>query len=297
MLRNNLGLLLFLLFNIMPLTIAAQEEMSNVPEMLFTRRLVWSEAENVWRYAVEIDKQENGTYHSHYRDFTRSLYVIVSLPAGEYRFRIVTHDILDRPYEGTQWVHFTVRPPIQGTIDPAALSTVEIESKQFHDIDSSDYSDSEEQIAESVERKDSARFNTVGGSLGTAFTDPFVIITLHGTYAPINNFFIELGCDAGFISEHEDADNFYSIYPYANLCYYLPFRNKIGIFAGAGAGYILGAYHFSHGGIAEFNIFSVNLTAGVNLIDVINISYTFRTDFAAVNHQIAVGYVYRFKHE
>ena len=287
--------IIFSLFAGVTQYISAQSGESGDSETLYTRRLAWRETEYVWRYAVEIDKGENGDYSSFYRDFTKSLYVIVSFPAGEYRFRIITYDILDRPSQATEWVHFSVRPPKQEIAEPAEDVNTENENDHIHVIDT-DHPENEEQITEN-ERKNSARFNTLGASSGTAFADPLAIITLHGTFAPINNFFIEAGCDAGFISNQEDADKFYSVYPYANLCYFMPFANKGGIFAGAGAGYILGTYHFSHGGIAEFNIFTVNFTAGVNIIDVINFSYTFRTDFTAFNHQIAAGFVYRFKQE
>ncbi|MCL2212139.1 MAG: hypothetical protein FWB95_09485, partial [Treponema sp.] len=77
--------------------------------------------------------------------------------------------------------------------------------------------------------------------------------------------------------------------------YFLPFKNKGGFFAGGGAGYIIGSYQFSHGGKAGLSLFAANITAGFNIADVANISYTFKTNFSGVSHQIAIGYVYRFK--
>jgi len=307
MIRINLWILLFFCF-LMPLTLSAQAEMSNVAEPR-SIRIVWKGVEHVWRYSVEIQKLENGSYSNYLQEFTASTVLNVTLLPGEYRFRITTHDILDRPGEPTAWKNFEVHKVI---INENILTEDTKNDQQFEEIKNFDEIDntnkkitenkersevSDDQLTENIERINYARFNTAGASLGTAFTDPLVILTLHGTYAPINNFFIEIGCDVGFVSVHENVNSFYSIYPYANLCYYLPFENKIGIFAGAGAGYILGSYNFSHGGNADLNIFTFNFTAGVSINNFINISYSLRTNFAAINHQIAVGYDYRFRQE
>jgi hypothetical protein len=42
-------------------------------------------------------------------------------------------------------------------------------------------------------RENSLRFNTLGASLGTSFTDMLIIATVHGTFSPMRNIFIELG--------------------------------------------------------------------------------------------------------
>jgi len=77
----------------------------------FSRRLVWSGSGYVFRYTVEVDISDNGTFRSLLRESTASSNLIISLPAGEYRFRVIPHDILDRPGEGSQWLRFEVRPP------------------------------------------------------------------------------------------------------------------------------------------------------------------------------------------
>jgi len=59
---------------------------------------------------------------------------------------------------------------------------------------------------------------------------------------------------------------------------------------------MMGNYVFSYGE-ADSTLFAANFTAGVNLLDMITISYTLRTDFApgSASSKIAVGYSYRFK--
>ena len=286
--------------------------MSNASE-LRSVRIVWKGIEHVWRYSVEIHKLENGSYKNYLQEFTASTFLNVTLLPGEYRFRIIAHDILDRPGEPSLWVNFTVKlVPLDVKTSDVLTSVDDYKKEQIEIIEISETEEKTEQITENNEqlmehrevpgaaisqKANSARFNSVGASLETAFIDPLIIASIHGTFAPMNSFFIELGCDTGFISVYDYVDNFYSLYPYVNFCYFLPFANKGGIFAGAGAGYILGSYQFSHGGNADLNIFTFNFTAGVNIIDFINLSYSLKTDFTAVTHQIAVGYVYRFRQE
>ena len=327
--HNKKDVCLFFLFLTTLHFIFAQEESpyASVPRSI---KIYWTGVEYVWRYSVEIEKKENGVYKKFLQRFTTTPYLNLSILPGVYRYRIIPHDILDRPREGTVWIDFEIHNALIYNKDnsPVVYNGDEINRDQIFNFDIDDLKKGLEKHAEERERVTSSteqqttdieqltekddqlptnelekrdndvkklpKFNTIGVSAGTAFTDPLVSFTLHGTYSPINNFFIELGCDVGFISIHDDVDNFYSIYPYLNLGYFLPFKSKGGFFASAGAGYIIGSYKFSHGGTTDLNYFSANITAGVNIINAINISYTFKTDFTAVSHQIAVGYVYRF---
>jgi len=301
--RFNVKMVIFILlfFGLASVLFALDEE------QVYKRRIVWRGNENFYRYAVEIQKSENGRYRGLMREYTTTTFLTVSLPEGDYRFRITPHDILDRPLEATQWIQFEIKPaPEQIITESMDEKDTAGENEQIEVIDiiqspenNEQPTDNDEQPTESNE-KNSARLNTIGISAGTDFTDPMVIFALHGTYAPfrrqhIENIFFKAGCDIGLISRHEDAEKFYSLYPYINIGYFLPFKNRGGLFACAGAGYITGSYQFSHGGTAKLNYFTANVTAGANIIDAINISYTFKTDFTGVSHQTTVGYVYRFK--
>jgi|GEM_PF-4271014 len=120
-------LLVFLFF--IGLTPFLEAQAADTPH--FARRIVWSGGDHALRYAVEIDRLENGTYQSHLRDFTMTLYIDVSLPQGDYRFCIIPHDILDRPADGTQWFHFEVRPPVIGS-ESEQMQVISIEDSSVH---------------------------------------------------------------------------------------------------------------------------------------------------------------------
>ena len=147
---------------------------------------------------------------------------------------------------------------------------------------------------------DPAHLWTVGVSVGTAFTRPWVIGTVHGTIAPIKHAFLELGGDFGFISGSSDVKSYYAITPFAHLAYFMPFNfkaplNKGGWYVGAGASYMMAYYEISAGS-QRYNIFAIDATAGVNLLNMIDVSYTLRVkpDFKGVSNKLSVGYVYRF---
>jgi len=289
----------------------------------FARRIVWRGGENALRYAVEIDRSVNGRYQNHAREFTTTLYFDVSLPLGEYRFRIIPHDILDRPAEGTRWFHFEVRQALAPeTADAPAVAEFSFaENQQFQIIDVNEQVQENEKlemrnegqgnevqgneklgiryaVAEGLEgggrEQLTGRYNALGVSVGSTFADPLVIATVHGSFAPMRHLFIELGCDIGFVSVYEDVERFFYMYPFAHLGFFAPFREKGGFFIGAGGGYQIVSYTFPYGKAGE-QVFGVNVTAGINLGNVFTISYTLRTDFGSASHKAAFGYTYRFK--
>jgi len=90
-------------------------------EPRFMQRLVWRGGENTYRYEVILEKNEDGTFIPHFRDFTSSLFIVVSLSPGEYRFRIIPYDIFDIAGEGSQWSRIEVRHAFQP--EPAAAET------------------------------------------------------------------------------------------------------------------------------------------------------------------------------
>jgi hypothetical protein len=149
--------------------------------------------------------------------------------------------------------------------------------------------------------EDPSRFWSVGASAGTSFAAPWVIGAVHGTFAPFRNSFLELGIDYGAVSGKADAESYYSLYPFVHYAWYSPFTLPVGRqgisggwYAGAGAGYMLGAYTFPEITI-PVNEFAVDLIAGVNIWNMLDISYTLRTNFKSANNKLAVGYTYRFK--
>jgi hypothetical protein len=138
-----------------------------------------------------------------------------------------------------------------------------------------------------------ARLNTIGISVGSSFAAPFVIISAHGTIAPIRHAFLEIGFDFGLLSGDLDV-SFYSMYPFAHLAFFLPFSENVGSYIGAGAGYMMVRYTFPEGEYSE-NIFAADIVAGFNILDMFDISYTLRTNFSGISNKISVGLTYRFK--
>ena len=156
---------------------------------------------------------------------------------------------------------------------------------------------------------DPAKLWTIGFSVGTSFATPWVIGTVHGTIAPFKNIFLELGCDVGLLTNKPETvviakTEYYSVYPYAHIAYFLPFKDKGGWYAGLGAGYMMARYTFDTDYPKPIDIFALDAIAGVNLWNFLDISYTLRvnTNFEEVNlsnkqgmsNKLSVGFTYRF---
>ena len=137
-----------------------------------------------------------------------------------------------------------------------------------------------------------ARLWSVGASVGSALADPLLVGTIRGTIAPVRNLFIEAGLDIGFLSSDPDA-KYYQIFPYVHGAYYYSFGAS-GIYAGAGAGFLTGKYSFPEGD-DSVNTFAIDFTLGGNILSLIDVSYTFKTNFKNIGHKVSAGYIYRFK--
>ena len=140
-----------------------------------------------------------------------------------------------------------------------------------------------------------AKFWSVGASVGSSFAAPWLIATVRGTIAPLKYSFIELGFDFGLLNRDDRLDKYYSMYPFLHLAFFWPFTDKIGAYAGAGGGLWMVSYSFE--GLNKYteNNFVASFTAGAMLFDMVNVSYTFRTNFSGSSHKASVGYNYRFK--
>jgi len=122
---------------------------------------------------------------------------------------------------------------------------------------------------------------------------PWLIGTAHGTIAPFKYFFLELGFDFGAISGKPDV-GYYSLYPFGHAAFFWPFTEKIGAYAGLGGGFMIVTYKFEDEGDYTENIPAAAVIAGINLFNMIDISYTLRTNFTGISHKVSAGYVYRF---
>jgi hypothetical protein len=143
------------------------------------------------------------------------------------------------------------------------------------------------------------KLKTIGVSLGTAFDTPLVIGTLHGTIAPFRGSFFDLGVDAGYGTKLDDVE-YFSLYPFVNFALFVPFPRTAdgkrgGWYAGVGIGAMFANYTFKVAGSIWDTVIATNIVTGFNLFEMLDISYTIRTDFNLVNSKLSVGYVYRFK--
>ena len=82
-------------------------------EPRFFQRLVWIGGEHALHYEVVVEREVNGTFITHLREFTETPFIEVSLPPGRYRFQVISYDILNRHEETSQWVNMEVRPAVQ----------------------------------------------------------------------------------------------------------------------------------------------------------------------------------------
>ena len=140
---------------------------------------------------------------------------------------------------------------------------------------------------------------SLGISAGSSLAAPLLILTAHVTIAPFNYSFLEIGFDFGLFN-NEDTVDYYSIFPYAHYAVYLPFYNWGGWYVGVGGGYMRSSYSFNKvvGGTVHYveNNPSFNVITGFRLFNILDISYTFRTNFTEVNNKVGIGYTYRFQY-
>jgi len=141
--------------------------------------------------------------------------------------------------------------------------------------------------------RDPAKFWSIGASIGSSFERPWIIGTLHGTLAPLKNSFIEVGFDYGAMSAESDVE-YFSLYPFVHLTFFKPFAEKLGAYAGIGGGFMYNSYKFNVEGPLVESFMLAAATADVYLFNMIDISYTLRTNFTGFSHKISAGYVYRF---
>ena len=95
------------------------------------------------------------------------------------------------------------------------------------------------------------------------------------------------------ISREKDVDKYSSLYPYAHIAFFLPLNESIGVYAGAGGGLWMVSYKLPEGDYSD-NLFAAAAIVGMNLFDMIDVSYACRTNFSNVSHKVSIGYTYRF---
>ena len=139
------------------------------------------------------------------------------------------------------------------------------------------------------------KFWSVGASVGSCFFDPWLVGTVRGTIAPIKYSFFNIGVDMGFVSGTADVEKFFSFYPFAHVAFFYPMiADKIGVYAGAGGGFMWASYSFTKEGDTSLYAGAMDVIAGMNFFNMIDISYTLRTNFKVPTSKVSLGYTYRF---
>jgi hypothetical protein len=82
-----------------------------ITEQRFIQRLVWIGDEYAFRYEVVIERNEGQGYREYKREFTASSALVISLPLGNYRYRVIPYDYLDQASEASDWVILDVVAP------------------------------------------------------------------------------------------------------------------------------------------------------------------------------------------
>jgi len=136
------------------------------------------------------------------------------------------------------------------------------------------------------------RLWSLGAALGTTFSAPLFVGTIHGTLAPFRYSFFDVGIDLGLASGRDNV-GYYSLYPFAHYAYFYPIKADTGWYVGAGVGFMMATYQLPGEEVKE-NTFAVDVGTGVIIKNMFNISYTLRTDFKTASNKVSAGYVRRF---
>jgi len=81
-----------------------------VIEQRYVQQIFWTEDEYVLKYEVTVEKSESGIYSVYSKEFTESTNIQISLPPGNYRYRVVPYDFLEQPGEPSEWKTLFVKP-------------------------------------------------------------------------------------------------------------------------------------------------------------------------------------------
>ena len=81
-----------------------------VIEQRYVQQLVWIGDTYTLKYEVVIEKDEGGGYKTFLREFTEKPGLLVSLPVGKYRYRVIPYDYLEQPGEASGWETIEVKP-------------------------------------------------------------------------------------------------------------------------------------------------------------------------------------------
>jgi hypothetical protein len=80
----------------------------HIEEGRFLQTLSWTGQNNALYYVLEIEKEEEAVWQEYLKEQSDSAAVEVSLPSGNYRYRITAYDFLRRAGPVSEWIGFEV---------------------------------------------------------------------------------------------------------------------------------------------------------------------------------------------
>jgi hypothetical protein len=83
---------------------------------LFVQHLEWEKAEFASRYEVVLEQKKMNVYSQVLRRIVEEPFLDLSIPAGEYRYKISSFNILGRLDTESEWVYFSVLQALQPNI-------------------------------------------------------------------------------------------------------------------------------------------------------------------------------------
>jgi len=81
-----------------------------VIEQRYVQQIAWIGDEYTLKYEVVIEKNDGKGYLVFMREFTDLPTLQISVPPGNYRYRIIPYDFLEQPGDASAWINIDIKP-------------------------------------------------------------------------------------------------------------------------------------------------------------------------------------------
>ena len=81
-----------------------------VIEQHYVHQIIWVGDKYALKYEVLVERNEGKGYRSYLREFTELSAFQLSVPPGNYRYRITPYDYLEQPGEASAWINIDIKP-------------------------------------------------------------------------------------------------------------------------------------------------------------------------------------------
>jgi hypothetical protein len=90
-------------------------------EQRYVQQLAWAGDAYVLKYEVVIERDEGAGYRVYSRELTELPRLQISLPPGNYRYRVIPFDFLEQPGDASNWINIDIKP---APIIPVEVKTI-----------------------------------------------------------------------------------------------------------------------------------------------------------------------------